>query len=93
MPLIAVLLAAEEDSSLKERAVELYAVASSQPFVGKSPFFEEISGKHITAAGATLPPGVVEAAQARGRALDWWGTAQELLDELRSLGWGEAERP
>jgi tetratricopeptide (TPR) repeat protein len=93
MPLIAVLLADDEDASLKERAVELYALASSQPFVSKSPFLEEIAGKYITAVETTLPPVVVEAAQARGRALDWWGTAQELLDELRSLGWGEAERP
>jgi hypothetical protein len=30
---------------------------------------------------------VVEAAQARGQALDSWETAAELLEELRKLGW------
>jgi hypothetical protein len=48
--------------------------------------FEKIAGGHIRAAAATLPPEVVEAAQARGRALDWWEVAQELLAELRQVG-------
>jgi hypothetical protein len=34
-------------------------------------------------------PEVVPAAQERGPALDWWETAEELLEELRVLGWAE----
>ena len=84
MPIIPVVLA---DTGEVERAVELYALAESHPFVANSKLFEDIAGRHIKAAGAALPPDVVEAAQARGRALDWWDTAAELLDELAERGW------
>jgi hypothetical protein len=67
--------------------VELYALAETRPFVVNSQLFNDIAGKHIAAAAATLTPGVVEAAQVRGQMLDWWETAAELLHELRSLGW------
>jgi hypothetical protein len=39
----------------------------------------------LHASAATLPREVAEAAQARGRALDWWEAAQELLAELRQV--------
>ena len=84
MPIIPVVLA---DSGEVERAVELYALAESHPLVAKSQLFDEIAGRPIKAAGAALPPDVVEVAQARGRALDWWDTATELLDELAERGW------
>jgi hypothetical protein len=89
MPIIPVLLADEEDDALKERAVELYALAESQPFVANSQLFKDIAGKHIAAAAATLAPEVVKAAQSRGRTLDWRDTAATLLDELRELGWAD----
>jgi tetratricopeptide (TPR) repeat protein len=89
MPIIPVLLADEEDDALKERAVELYALAESQPFVANSQLFKDIAGKHIAAAAATLAPEVVEAARSRGRTLDWRDTAATLLDELRELGWAD----
>lgn len=87
MPIIPVLLADEEQDAFKERAVELYALATSRPFVANSRFFEDIAGKSISVAAAALPPDLVEAARERGRALDWWETAEVLLDELRRLGW------
>jgi hypothetical protein len=62
--------------------VELYALATRYPFVANSRWFEDVAGRHITAVAATLPPEVVAAAQARGRARDLWETAQELLAEL-----------
>jgi tetratricopeptide (TPR) repeat protein len=65
-----------------ERAVELYALASRYPFVANSRWFEDVIGKHIAAAAASLPPDAVAAAQARGRARDLWDTAAELLAEL-----------
>jgi tetratricopeptide (TPR) repeat protein len=70
------------DEGEAERAVELYALASSSPFVSNSRWFEDVAGKHIAAAAATLPPDVVSAAQQRGRARDLWETAKELLAEL-----------
>jgi hypothetical protein len=86
LPVIALVLADAEDASLKERAIELYALAESDPFVREAQLFEDVAGKHIAAAAATLPPHVVEAAQARGRSLDWWETAQVLLEELGPNG-------
>ena len=51
-----------------KRAVELYGLASRYPYVANSRWFEDIAGRYITVAAATLPPGVVTAAQERGRA-------------------------
>ena len=75
-------LAEEEDPGLKERAVELYALASHHPFVAKAQLFEDIAGKYIVVATETLPPDVIAAAQERGLELDWWETAEALLNEL-----------
>jgi len=42
-----------------------------------------LAGKAIAAAAAaSLPPGDIAAAQQRGRNLDLWQTAGELLEEL-----------
>ena len=70
------------DQDQKERAVELYALASRYPDVANSRWFEDVAGKHIAAVAAKLPPDVVSAAQERGRARDLWATAEELLQEL-----------
>jgi predicted ATPase/DNA-binding SARP family transcriptional activator len=79
LPAIALLLA---DRGEVERAVELYALASRYRRVANSRWFEDIAGNHIAAAAATLPPKVVAAAQARGRARDLDATVTELLVEL-----------
>jgi hypothetical protein len=90
MPVIPVVLAGEEDPNLKERALELHAMAKSLPFVANSQLFADVAGKPMAAVAETLPPDVAEAAQTRGRALDWWETAGELLKELCALGWGRS---
>jgi predicted ATPase/DNA-binding SARP family transcriptional activator len=82
LPVIALTLAEGDEPGLQERAVELYALAAKQPLVAKGPFFEDVTGMHIRAAAAALPPDVVQAAQRRGRALDGWEAARELLAEL-----------
>ncbi|MEJ2601085.1 MAG: tetratricopeptide repeat protein, partial [Anaerolineales bacterium] len=64
------------------KAIELYALVSKQPFVANSIWFEDVYGRHIETAAANLPLGDVEAAQARGRALDLMDTARELLAEI-----------
>lgn len=48
----------------------------------RSVLFEDVFGRHIAAVGATLPPEVVTAAQACGRARDLDATVAEPLDEL-----------
>jgi tetratricopeptide (TPR) repeat protein len=79
LPAVALLLT---DWRQTVRAVEVYASVSRHPFVANSRWFEDIAGKHIAAAAATLPPEVVNVAQGRGRARDLWATAEKLLAEL-----------
>jgi tetratricopeptide (TPR) repeat protein len=81
LPAVALLLA---DRSEKERAVELYALASRYPMVANSQWYEDVAGRHIAAIAATLLPDVVAAAQERGRARDLDATVKELLAELEA---------
>ena len=79
LPAIALLLAGRGE---RERAVELYALASRYPFVGNSRWHELVFGRHIDAVAATLPPDVVASAQERGRAREMATTLAELVEEL-----------
>jgi tetratricopeptide (TPR) repeat protein len=79
LPGIALLLA---DRGEVERAVELYGLASRYEFVANSRWFEDVAGRYIAEAAATLPPEVVAAAQERGRARDIDATVAELLAEF-----------
>ena len=65
-----------------ERAVELYALASTNPYVANSCWFEDVVGKHIAKVAESLPSKVVAAARERGRTRDLWETAEELLAEF-----------
>lgn len=67
-----------------KRAVELYGLAASYPYVANSRFFEDVFGRHINAVAAALPPDVAEAARERGRARDLEATVKELLAELEA---------
>jgi tetratricopeptide (TPR) repeat protein len=82
VPAIALLLA---DRGEAARAVELYALALRYPHVANSRWYEDVVGKHIAAAAATLPPDVVAAAEARGRARDLQTTLRELLAEMEAI--------
>jgi tetratricopeptide (TPR) repeat protein len=80
LPMIPPLLA---DQGQGERAVELYALVLSQiPVVSNSRWFEDVAGRQIASVAESLPPDVVAAAQARGRARDLWAAVTELVDEL-----------
>jgi tetratricopeptide (TPR) repeat protein len=84
MPLVTVLPTMslwQVDRDRAEQAVELYALASRYPHVANSRWFEDVVGRHIAAAAATLPPHVVAAAQERGSASDLWDTAAHLSTE------------
>lgn len=63
LPGIAYLLAEEAET---ERAVELYALATTQPFVGHSRWFADVIGKWIEAATDELPAATADAARTRG---------------------------
>jgi predicted ATPase/DNA-binding SARP family transcriptional activator len=87
---IALLLAERGE---KERAVELYAVASRYPFVANSHWFEDVFGRWLAVIAAILPPEVVAAARERGQARDLWATAEELLVEIEAWGDDETDDP
>jgi len=72
------------DEGQVERAVELYALASLEPYVANSRWFEDVAGREIGALGAALPPEVAAAAQERGSERDLWATVEELLAELNA---------
>jgi predicted ATPase/DNA-binding SARP family transcriptional activator len=82
LPVAALFLA---DLGEKERAVEIYALASRYPRIASSRLMEDIAGRHIAAIAEALPPEVVAAAQERGRARDVWATVEELLAELEQM--------
>jgi tetratricopeptide (TPR) repeat protein len=83
LPGVALLLAA---SGAEARAVEVWALAKSQPFVANSKWFEDVAGRELETLAATLPPEVAKAARERGQALDMWETAAELLAYLEGDG-------
>jgi tetratricopeptide (TPR) repeat protein len=83
LPGIALLFA---DQGEVERAVELYALVCNYGIVANSKWFADIAGDEIAEMAEKLPVEVVEAAQARGQALDLWKTAKGLLVELEELG-------
>jgi tetratricopeptide (TPR) repeat protein len=70
------------DAGEVAQAVEVYALATRHPFAAPSPWFEDVAGRTIAAAAEALPPEVVAAAEARGRARDLWAAVEELLAEL-----------
>jgi len=91
LPGIALLFADQGDV---ERAVELYSLAATFDWVANSKWFADIAGDEIEGVAAQLPPDVVEAAKARGGALDVWETAEKLVNELEEMGWGiENQQP
>jgi hypothetical protein len=49
-----------------ERGLEIYALAERYPFVKKSRWFEDIAGRELSAAAASLPPEAVAGAQEGG---------------------------
>jgi predicted ATPase/DNA-binding SARP family transcriptional activator len=80
LPGIALLLA---DMDQKDRAVEVYALASRHPAVANSRWFADVVGRFIDDIAATLPPGIVAAAEEQGRARNLDATVTDLLAELR----------
>jgi predicted ATPase len=81
LPVAALLLA---DRGQRERAVELFALASRYPLVANSRWFEDVAGRHLAATAETLPAAVAAEAAERGQACDIHATVAGLLTELRT---------
>jgi tetratricopeptide (TPR) repeat protein len=64
-----------------EGAVELYAIALSDPKVRASRWYDDLVGSEIATAAATLPPGVAAAARARGQKRDLKAAVGEFVGE------------
>jgi predicted ATPase/DNA-binding SARP family transcriptional activator len=65
-----------------EQAIELYALASSHPYVGNSRWFADIAGHQSEAVAESLPEEAAAKARERGRTADLWATAEALLAGL-----------
>jgi len=65
-----------------EQATELYTLARTNPYAGKSQWVADVIGKRIDEAAAILPPDIAEAARKRGKEMDIWETAVSLLAEF-----------
>jgi hypothetical protein len=62
-----------------EQALEIYAFTCILGHVANSVWFDDLVGKPIAEAAASLPPRVVAAARERGRKRDVQTTLEELI--------------
>jgi predicted ATPase/tetratricopeptide (TPR) repeat protein len=69
------------DQGHVERAVEIQALVSSQPYVANSLWLGDIAGKMVDRLASSLPEKVVAAARQRGLAQDLFKVALVLLGE------------
>ena len=63
-----------------ESTIELYALAQQNPYVAHSHWYADVIGARITAVAQTLSPEAITTAQAKGKVLDMWQTAESLLN-------------
>jgi hypothetical protein len=71
----------------KERAIELYSLATRFPYVSNSHWLRDTAGLEIEGSFRELPLEFVDHALARGRNLEVWSTAVALQQELSHQGW------
>jgi tetratricopeptide (TPR) repeat protein len=64
------------------KAVEIYSLASNQPLVAVSPWYERMVGDYIKLASGEISQEELNNALKRGRALSIWGAPEILLDWL-----------
>ncbi|HZD11555.1 MAG TPA: hypothetical protein VE553_09450, partial [Candidatus Binatia bacterium] len=68
-----------------EQAVAMWARAHHEPFIANSKWFEDLVGRHISAAAERLPAADAVQARTQGEKRDLWETAEELRKELKEL--------
>lgn len=81
LPAVALFLANSGDA---ERAVEIWALAQRMPILANSRYYEDLAWRKVAAAADSLPPDVLGTARERGRLLDLWATAADLLAWMES---------
>ena len=79
VPVVALYLC---DRGEVERAIELFALTLRYGLAANSRWHEDVFGRPIAAATASLPPDVVAAAEERGRQRDLNDTVRDLSAEL-----------
>jgi tetratricopeptide (TPR) repeat protein len=79
LPIIALF---KVDSGNNEKAVELYSLACTMPFIKNSQWFYDVVGKEMEQVMSEMPVNFVASAKARGKKADVWETAKSLLGEL-----------
>jgi tetratricopeptide (TPR) repeat protein len=77
---VAALLAVDDEQP--ERAIELYSLARQFGHIRNSRWFADAACRELDEVCASLPPDKARAAEARGREMDVWETAAELLREM-----------
>jgi tetratricopeptide (TPR) repeat protein len=78
LPVAALVLADQGDS---QRAIEIYELARTLPFVANNRWYEDVVSPSIRAAASELPSEVVIPARERGRMRDVQATLDELIAE------------
>ena len=66
----------------KARALEVYSMVRLHPKVNNPQWFRDVVEPHFANVAAHLPPATVATAQERGRQLDVWEAAANVLAEL-----------
>ncbi|MCO5193648.1 MAG: tetratricopeptide repeat protein [Anaerolineae bacterium] len=65
-----------------ERAIELYSMAQRFGLVANSRWFSDVACDELSGLMASLPTETINAPRARGRELELWSTAEQLLLEM-----------
>ena len=79
LPLVALFAADDGDH---RRAIELYGLAQQYGYISNSCWFADVACNELDEVRASIPKDVAAAAEARGREMDVWETAEALLREL-----------
>ncbi len=66
----------------KARSLEIYGMVRLHPKVNNPQWFRDVVEPHFANVAAYLPPATVASAQERGRQLDVWETAANVLADL-----------
>jgi predicted ATPase/DNA-binding SARP family transcriptional activator len=79
----AALLALDREGSQQsvELAVELYTIAQRHPLLAANSWYDQVVGREINAAAASLPPETMAALQARAQQADPFEAAAAFLEE------------
>ena len=75
------------------RALELYSLACRHPSLSKARWLEDVFKKRIFTSAGSLSPETIAGAQERGRALDLWQVADDLLKDEPMLAQLAASHP